>query len=207
MTTPHLTPDPSPLGKTVSYQDQYDASLLFPIARSTKRDEIGVDEQSLPFVGVDIWTGFELSWLNARGKPQVGIATFRIPADSPNLIESKSFKLYLNSYNQTRIASLAALQAQLALDLSNAAGGTVRSVCNCRRTLLPSALPNWTATISTSKTSPWTTTRPARTSCMPTAAHRQRNPVQQSAEVQLPGHRPAGLGQRANPLYRPQAGP
>jgi 7-cyano-7-deazaguanine reductase len=92
----HSAPDtrPSPLGKTVSYQDQYDASLLFPIARSTKRDEIGVDEQSLPFAGVDIWTGFELSWLNARGKPQVGIATFRIPADSPNLIESKSFKLY-----------------------------------------------------------------------------------------------------------------
>jgi 7-cyano-7-deazaguanine reductase len=125
MTTPHLTPDLSPLGKTVSYQDQYDASLLFPIARQAKRDEIGVDEQALPFAGVDIWTGFELSWLNARGKPQVGIATFRIPADSPNLIESKSFKLYLNSYNQTRIASLAELQAQLALDLSNAAGGAV----------------------------------------------------------------------------------
>ncbi|BBF86788.1 NADPH dependent preQ0 reductase [Aquitalea magnusonii] len=125
MTTPHLTPDLSPLGKTVSYQDQYDASLLFPIARKMKRDEIGVDQQALPFAGVDIWTGFELSWLNARGKPQVGIATFRIPADSPNLIESKSFKLYLNSYNQTRIASLEELQAQLALDLSNAAGAAV----------------------------------------------------------------------------------
>ncbi|MBA4707917.1 NADPH-dependent 7-cyano-7-deazaguanine reductase QueF [Aquitalea aquatica] len=125
MTTPHLTPDQSPLGKTVSYQDQYDASLLFPIPRKMKRDEIGVNEQALPFAGVDIWTGFELSWLNARGKPQVGIATFLIPADSPNLIESKSFKLYLNSYNQTRIASLAELQAQLALDLSNAAGGAV----------------------------------------------------------------------------------
>jgi 7-cyano-7-deazaguanine reductase len=120
-----MSPEQSPLGKTVSYQDQYDASLLFPIPRKMKRDEIGVDEQALPFVGVDIWTGFELSWLNARGKPQVGIATFRIPADSPNLIESKSFKLYLNSYNQTRIASLAELQAQLALDLSNAAGGAV----------------------------------------------------------------------------------
>jgi 7-cyano-7-deazaguanine reductase len=72
MTTPHRTPDQSPLGKTVSYQDQYDASLLFPIPRKM-RDEIGVNEQALPFA--DIWTGFELSWLNARGKPQVGIAT------------------------------------------------------------------------------------------------------------------------------------
>ncbi|QEL56449.1 NADPH-dependent 7-cyano-7-deazaguanine reductase QueF [Chromobacterium paludis] len=121
----NLTPEHSPLGKTVSYQDQYDASLLFPIARKTKRDEIGVDEAALPFAGVDIWTGFELSWLNAKGKPQVGIATFRIPADSPRLIESKSFKLYLNSYNQTRMDGVDALTAQLARDLSAAAGADV----------------------------------------------------------------------------------
>ncbi|MBA8734651.1 NADPH-dependent 7-cyano-7-deazaguanine reductase QueF [Chromobacterium violaceum] len=119
------TPEHSPLGKTVSYQDQYDPSLLFPIARQTKRDEIGVDEAALPFAGVDIWTGFELSWLNARGKPQIGIATFRIPADSPRLIESKSFKLYLNSYNQTRMDGVDALAAQLARDLSAAAGAEV----------------------------------------------------------------------------------
>nr|WP_199068077.1 NADPH-dependent 7-cyano-7-deazaguanine reductase QueF [Chromobacterium sp. ASV5] len=121
----HLTPEHSPLGKTVSYQDQYDPSLLFPIARQTKREEIGVDEAALPFSGVDIWTGFELSWLNGRGKPQVGIATFRIPAASPRLIESKSFKLYLNSYNQTRMESPDALAAQLARDLSAAAGAEV----------------------------------------------------------------------------------
>ncbi|POZ62439.1 NADPH-dependent 7-cyano-7-deazaguanine reductase QueF [Chromobacterium alticapitis] len=121
----HLTPEHSPLGKTVSYQDHYDPSLLFPIARKTKRDEIGVDEAALPFAGVDIWTGFELSWLNARGKPQIGIATFRIPADSPRLIESKSFKLYLNSYNQTRMDGVDALTAQLARDLSAAAGAQV----------------------------------------------------------------------------------
>lgn len=120
-----MTPEHSPLGKTVSYQDQYDPSLLFPIPRQQKRDEIGVAAGALPFAGVDIWTGYELSWLDARGKPQVGIATFRIPADTPRLIESKSFKLYLNSYNQTRMASLDALQAQLAQDLSAAAGGTV----------------------------------------------------------------------------------
>lgn len=118
-------PEFSPLGKKVDYQDHYDPSLLFPIPRKGKRDEIGVDETALPFHGVDIWTGFELSWLNARGKPQVGIATFRIPADSPCLIESKSFKLYLNSYNQTRVASIEILQSQLAMDLSNAAGKPV----------------------------------------------------------------------------------
>ncbi|AUH49809.1 NADPH-dependent 7-cyano-7-deazaguanine reductase QueF [Chromobacterium sp. ATCC 53434] len=121
----HLTPEHSPLGKTVQYQDHYAPELLFPIARQTKRDEIGVAASALPFTGVDIWTGFELSWLNARGKPQVGIATFRIPADSPRLIESKSFKLYLNSYNQTRIDGVDALSVQLARDLSAAAGADV----------------------------------------------------------------------------------
>ncbi|TCW32360.1 NADPH-dependent 7-cyano-7-deazaguanine reductase QueF [Gulbenkiania mobilis] len=119
------TPEQSPLGKSVRYQDTYDPSLLFPIPRQSKRDEIGVSAEALPFDGVDLWTGFELSWLNPRGKPQVAIATFRIPAHSPRLIESKSFKLYLNSYNQTRIDSLQVLQAQLALDLSSAAGAAV----------------------------------------------------------------------------------
>ena len=126
MMNPSYTPEFSPLGKKVDYQDQYDASLLFPIARQQKRDEIGVTESALPFAGVDLWTGYEVSWLNARGKPQVAIATFRIPADSPRLIESKSFKLYLNSYNQTRIASWQQVAAQLELDLSNAAGGKVQ---------------------------------------------------------------------------------
>ncbi|HJU49670.1 MAG TPA: NADPH-dependent 7-cyano-7-deazaguanine reductase QueF [Pseudogulbenkiania sp.] len=125
MTSNTKTPEQSPLGKAVQYQDQYAPELLFPIPRQQKRDEIGVDGSALPFAGVDIWTGYELSWLNARGKPQVAIATFRIPADTPNLIESKSFKLYLNSYNQTRLDSMAQLQAQLALDLSRAAGGAV----------------------------------------------------------------------------------
>ena len=90
------TPEQSPLGKSVRYQDTYDPSLLFPIPRQSKRDEIGVSAEALPFDGVDLWTGFELSWLNPRGKPQVAIATFRIPAHSPRLIESKSFKLYLD---------------------------------------------------------------------------------------------------------------
>jgi len=118
-------PEHSPLGKKVDYQDQYDPSLLFPIPRAIKRAEIGVDESALPFHGVDIWNGYELSWLNARGKPQVAIATFRIPAESPCLIESKSFKLYLNSFNQTRLADRSAVVERLKHDLGKAAGRPV----------------------------------------------------------------------------------
>ncbi|AXK38301.1 NADPH-dependent 7-cyano-7-deazaguanine reductase QueF [Crenobacter cavernae] len=124
MTRP-TTPELSPLGKTVSYQDTYDASLLFPIARHGKREEIGVDEAALPFSGVDVWTGYELSWLNPKGKPQVAIVTFLIPATSANLVESKSFKLYLNSFNQTKLDSAEALEELLEKDLSAATGAPV----------------------------------------------------------------------------------
>jgi 7-cyano-7-deazaguanine reductase len=114
----------SPLGKTVSYITEYDPSLLFPISRTGKRQEIGLGE-TLPFMGMDIWNGYELSWLNARGKPQVAIAVFNIPASSPNIIESKSFKLYLNSFNQTQLATREALQSLLQADLSAAAGASI----------------------------------------------------------------------------------
>jgi len=118
-------PEHSPLGKKVDYQDQYDPALLFPIARAEKREEIGIADQALPFHGVDIWNAFELSWLNAKGKPQIAIAVFAFPANSPSLIESKSFKLYLNSYNQTKVESLDWLRTQLESDLSQAAGAPV----------------------------------------------------------------------------------
>jgi 7-cyano-7-deazaguanine reductase len=118
------TADQSPLGKTSAYQTQYAPELLFPIARQQKRDELGL-AGALPFFGVDIWNAYELSWLNMRGKPQVAIATFTVPADSPNIIESKSFKLYLNSFNQTRLANEEALLALLREDVSNAAGAPV----------------------------------------------------------------------------------
>jgi 7-cyano-7-deazaguanine reductase len=117
-------PDASPLGKPTSYQSEYSPSLLFPIARQAKRDEIGVSG-TLPFFGVDIWNAYELSWLNLRGKPQVAIATVTVPADSPNIIESKSFKLYLNSLNQTRLAGPEALQELLRADLSAGFGAPV----------------------------------------------------------------------------------
>ncbi|MDB5842388.1 MAG: queF, partial [Herminiimonas sp.] len=102
MTVPN-SPDASPLGKPSAYKTEYDPSLLFPIARQGKRDELGISG-TLPFFGIDIWNAYELSWLNLRGKPQIAIATITVPADSPNIIESKSFKLYLNSFNQTRLA-------------------------------------------------------------------------------------------------------
>ncbi|QKO22478.1 NADPH-dependent 7-cyano-7-deazaguanine reductase QueF [Rhodoferax sp. BAB1] len=107
------------LGKATPYKDQYDASLLFPIPRIAKRDEIGVPA-TLPFLGADLWTAYELSWLNLRGKPQVAIAHVTVPCETPNIIESKSFKLYLNSYNNTKFADAAEVLARLRADLSAA---------------------------------------------------------------------------------------
>jgi 7-cyano-7-deazaguanine reductase len=118
------TPDQSPLGKSSAYQTQYAPELLFPIPRQQKRDEIGI-AGTLPFFGVDIWNAYEISWLNMRGKPQVAIATVSVPADSPNIVESKSFKLYLNSFNQTRLANTDALVELLREDLSGAVGSPV----------------------------------------------------------------------------------
>src|SRR5206468_12008000 len=119
------TPDQSPLGKTSAYQTEYAPELLFPIPRQQKRDELGL-KGTLPFFGVDIWNAYELSWLNMRGKPQVAIATITAPADSPNIIESKSFKLYLNSFNQTRLANEEALLALMREDLSAGFGAPVQ---------------------------------------------------------------------------------
>ena len=98
------TPEQSQLGKSSAYIDQYDASLLFPIPRATKRAEIGLADKATPFFGADLWTAFELSWLNLRGKPQVALAHITVPCESPNIVESKSFKLYLNSFSNTRFA-------------------------------------------------------------------------------------------------------
>jgi 7-cyano-7-deazaguanine reductase len=112
-------PESSQLGKASQYIDQYDASLLFPIPRAGKRAEIGI-EGATPFMGADIWTAFELSWLNLRGKPQVALAHFTVPCETPNIVESKSFKLYLNSFNNTRFADADAVKSVLRADLSEA---------------------------------------------------------------------------------------
>lgn len=114
----------SPLGKQSEYVDQYDASLLFPIPRSESRDHTGFGLHTA-VLGEDIWNGYEVSWLNQRGKPEVRIAEIRIPAQSNNLIESKSLKLYLNSLNQTRFNSETEVSERVARDLSQVAGDAV----------------------------------------------------------------------------------
>ncbi|MCH8531547.1 MAG: NADPH-dependent 7-cyano-7-deazaguanine reductase QueF [Saccharospirillum sp.] len=119
------TPESSPLGKQSAYIAEYDPSLLFPIERQAKREEIGIAGE-LPFEGVDIWNAYEVSWLNEKGKPVVAMAEFFIPAHSPCLIESKSFKLYLNSFNQTRLSSVGEAAGRMRQDLSAAAGTDVR---------------------------------------------------------------------------------
>lgn len=110
----HPAAEHSPLGKSSEYIATYTPSLLFPIPRAAKWAELGVSAETLPWQGVDFWNCFELSWLLPSGKPVVAIGEFAIPADSPNIIESKSFKLYLNSLNQTVFETPAALQACLA---------------------------------------------------------------------------------------------
>ena len=122
------TPEQSQLGKSSTYVDQYDAALLFPIARRPKRDEIGLTG-TLPFFGADLWTAYELSWLNPRGKPQLALARITVPAESTHIVESKSVKLYLNSFNNSVFADAAAVQTRLREDLSAAVwqGGAVMS--------------------------------------------------------------------------------
>ena len=119
------------LGQATPYPHQYDASLLFPIPRSENRLKLDITpNQALPFVGVDIWNAFELSWLNKRGKPQIAIAEFQVPADSPNMIESKSFKLYLNSFNSARFDDEAEVRERLITDLSAVAGSKISTRLN-----------------------------------------------------------------------------
>ncbi|WP_407310912.1 NADPH-dependent 7-cyano-7-deazaguanine reductase QueF [Pseudomonas sp. nanlin1] len=121
----HPAAEHSPLGKSSEYISTYTPSLLFPIPRAAKWAELGLSAETLPYRGVDFWNCFELSWLLPSGKPVVAIGEFSIPADSPNIIESKSFKLYLNSLNQTPFASVDALVECLTADLSSAAGKPV----------------------------------------------------------------------------------
>lgn len=114
----------APLGKTSKYISTYSPRLLFSISRKLKRDEIGVPEQ-LPFKGFDTWNAYEVSWLNARGKPVVAIVQFDISCSSTHIIESKSFKLYLNSFNHTKFESVANVKTILEKDIQKAADGPV----------------------------------------------------------------------------------
>ena len=112
-------PEQSQLGQASKYADQYDASLLFPISRAANRSTIGVGNV-VPFLGADLWTAFELGWLNLRGKPQVALAHFTVPCETPHIIESKSFKLYLGSLNNSQFSDVAQVQACLRADLNEA---------------------------------------------------------------------------------------
>lgn len=113
------------LGQATEYPDLYDASLLQPIPRELGRDVLGLAEEALPFTGVDLWTHYELSWLDAGGKPVVAVGEISVPAESPNLIESKSLKLYFNSLNFTHFATAEAFTTRVEADLSLAAGAAV----------------------------------------------------------------------------------
>jgi 7-cyano-7-deazaguanine reductase len=113
--------DHSPLGKATVYYDHYKADLLFAIARANNRGNIGVSENQLPFVGADIWHGYEFSWLNQHAIPQAHKIKITIDCASPNLIESKSLKLYLYSFANTKFASQQAVIATIERDLRAAA--------------------------------------------------------------------------------------
>ncbi len=114
----------SPLGKSASYINQYKPDLLFPIPRKVKRQEIHVPD-ILPFKGFDTWNAYEVSWLNQKGKPVVVLVRFDFSCESKNIIESKSFKLYLNSFNNTKFDSVDEVKQILTADLTKAVVGDV----------------------------------------------------------------------------------
>jgi len=133
------TPEQSQLGKTSAYADRYDPTLLFPLPREPKRREIGITG-SVPFLGADLWTAYELSWLNPRGKPQVALAHITIPCESTHIVESKSFKLYLNSFNNSVFESADLVRERIRADIGAAIwhGGPVMAGAGVRL-LLPEA--------------------------------------------------------------------
>lgn len=113
-----------PLGKETEYRFDYDPSLLAPIPRSLGRESLSIDATS--FVGVDIWNAYEISWLNNYGLPQVRIAKLVVPCNTPNIVESKSLKLYFNSFNQSRFGAENDVQSAMQRDISECVGGTVQ---------------------------------------------------------------------------------
>jgi 7-cyano-7-deazaguanine reductase len=111
----------SALGKHTVYLDQYDPGVLFALPRQTKRAELGLVATDVPFMGVDMWTAYELGWLNTKGKPQVAVAQVLVPAHSPCMIESKSLKLYFNGFNNTQFESAQQVQTLMEQDLTRTA--------------------------------------------------------------------------------------
>lgn len=118
----------NPLGQQVAYPRAYDPSLLVAIPREENRSALGINTDALPFTGADVWNAFEISWLNTMGQPQVARGRLVFPCTSPNLIESKSLKLYLNSLNLHHFAAADAVASTIEQDLSVVAGAPVQVV-------------------------------------------------------------------------------
>jgi len=117
-------PEDSPLGQVSEYPDKYDTSLLYPIPRAQGRGGV-LDDAALPFVGVDIWNAYEVSWLNDKGKPSVAVAVLTVPASSPNIVESKSLKLYLGSLNQSIFTCVDDVVNTIQRDVSGIVGASI----------------------------------------------------------------------------------
>ncbi|KAF0806154.1 7-cyano-7-deazaguanine reductase [Alcanivorax xiamenensis] len=115
----------APLGQTSDYVDQYAPELLYPVPRALARESLALENGALPFQGEDLWTGYELSWLDQGGKPRVALAEIRVPCTSDNIIESKSLKLYLNSFANSRYTDADAVREIITADLGKVAGEKV----------------------------------------------------------------------------------
>jgi 7-cyano-7-deazaguanine reductase len=111
----------NPLGRPTAFPRHYAPETLFAVPRIHGREALGLSAQ-LPFHGEDLWNAWELSWLDPKGRPMVAVVELRFPAASPNLIESKSLKLYFNSLASTRYGSVASVQVLIARDLGTCAG-------------------------------------------------------------------------------------
>lgn len=120
-----MTQDDMPLGQATTYPQSYDRELLFPVPRADNRRELGLGQDGWPWYGEDRWQAWEMSWLRPDGVPRVAVGEFRVPADSPFLIESKSFKLYLNSLNNCVFPTQVELIRTLETDLAEKAGALV----------------------------------------------------------------------------------
>ena len=194
------------LGKSTDYRDTYDASLLQGVPRSLNRDPLGLHADALPFVGGDIWTLYELSWLNARGLPQVAVGHVELDYASVNLVESKSFKLYLNSFNQTKFNSWDEVQQTLERDLSACAQGNVTVSLYRLHELEGQPIAHFHGTCIDDQdieveSYEFSSRLPGKRGGRKSG---QRDAGQPSAEIQLPYHPSAGLGLGTDPVPRPE---
>src|SRR5438067_9812234 len=117
--------DRAPLGHATGYPDTYEAAQLFAVSRAPQRAALGLAD-TLPFTGIDLWTAYELTWLDSRGKPAIAIATIEVPASSPSIVESKSMKLYLGSFAQSSFDSAGQIVGTIERDLAAATGAPGR---------------------------------------------------------------------------------